>query len=163
MKNATSEFEIDPQSDFVVGDLNLEQAGRLQRLKAVVRQSGGNKAVAEKSGIPLSNLGAYLAGREMKVPALIALAKACGVNLVWLATGEGPMVGELQAAASQPAPAPQKSAPERPFRAFAQIKLDVLTEAYLEAQAKFDEANVVAPAREMMQVTLLFYDLINKP
>lgn len=41
----------------------------------------------------MPTLNNYIAGRDMKVSALIALADACGVSLEWLATGHGAMAG----------------------------------------------------------------------
>ena len=79
------------ERDFPVQPLNWGAEERTKRLKTVVRDFGGNKKVAEKSGVPLSSLNSYMNGREMSVPAMIALAEACGVPLEWLATGRGPM------------------------------------------------------------------------
>ncbi|PYD48498.1 LexA family transcriptional regulator [Novacetimonas pomaceti] len=62
---------------------------RSQRLKQAVKDAGGNRQVSERSGIPFGTLNAYLAGREMKVSALISLARACDVPLDWLAEGKG--------------------------------------------------------------------------
>ena len=51
------------------------------------REAGGNKIVAERSGVPPSTLGVYLKGQEWKVSPALALARACGVTLEWLITG----------------------------------------------------------------------------
>jgi hypothetical protein len=42
----------------------------------------------------LSTLHRYRGGRELPSSALVSLARATGVRLEWLATGEGPMQGE---------------------------------------------------------------------
>jgi hypothetical protein len=41
--------------------------------------------------VPVGTISNYLLGREMRASAMIALARACRVNLQWLATGDGPM------------------------------------------------------------------------
>lgn len=63
------------------------------RLALAVKSAGGNKAVSEKSGIPLRTLARLLAGQEPKAEHLVRVAAACGVSLDWLATGDGSMAG----------------------------------------------------------------------
>lgn len=63
---------------------------RAERLKSAVRKAGGSKPVADRSGVPFGTLNKYLAGREMRASAMIALARACGVSLDWLAEGSDP-------------------------------------------------------------------------
>lgn len=60
---------------------------RTERLKNAIQQAGGNKVVAQKSGIPLGTLNNYLAGGNMKLDTAIQLSKVCNVSLEWLATG----------------------------------------------------------------------------
>lgn len=79
------------EQDLPVPHPNWEAGPRLDRLKAAVKAAGGNAVVAKKSGVPLGSLNNYFGGREMKVPAMIALADACGVTVEWLAAGRGPM------------------------------------------------------------------------
>lgn len=76
------------EQNFVPDD-KLGTSDRAERLREAVRKGGGNTKVAALSGIPFGTLNNYLAGREMKAGAMIAIAKACGVSLSWLATGEG--------------------------------------------------------------------------
>ena len=60
-----------------------------ERLRSAVTQSGGATYVAQHSGVPLSTLNNYLAGRsEPKRLALAALARALRRDLDWLLTGE---------------------------------------------------------------------------
>jgi transcriptional regulator with XRE-family HTH domain len=62
-----------------------------ERLRSAVTQSGGATYVAQSSGIPLSTLNNYLAGRsEPKRLALAALARVLRRDLAWLSTGDGP-------------------------------------------------------------------------
>jgi transcriptional regulator with XRE-family HTH domain len=59
-----------------------------ERLRAAVVAAGGATRVAQLSGIPLTTLNNYLAGRsEPKRPALATLADALRRDLGWLATG----------------------------------------------------------------------------
>ena len=78
--------------DFLVTNRNLEEAERAKRLRMAVKASGGNQAIATRSGTLLGTLNRYLSGsRDMKVAVLVPIARACGVTVEWLATGEGPM------------------------------------------------------------------------
>jgi transcriptional regulator with XRE-family HTH domain len=59
------------------------------RLRMAVRAAGGNRAVAERSGIPLATVNNYVRGRHgMKIEPIAAMAAACGVTLDWLVTGD---------------------------------------------------------------------------
>ncbi len=77
-------------------------SAQLQRLKNVVRDAGGPSEVARRSGIPLGSLNHYLAGREMKISALVALADACRVSIEWLAAGREQSMAQSQTMASCP-------------------------------------------------------------
>jgi len=72
---------------FAVPEDISEATDASSRLRLAVGRAGGNKAVAERSGIPLSTLTTYLAGRDMKAMAAAKLAKTCGVSLDWLLIG----------------------------------------------------------------------------
>ncbi|KAB8123967.1 XRE family transcriptional regulator [Komagataeibacter medellinensis] len=83
--------EQSPESeDFHPDDRDLAVKERAERLRVAVKGAGGNAQVAIRAQINLGTLNNYIAGRDMKASAMIALAKACGVSLDWLATGEGP-------------------------------------------------------------------------
>lgn len=71
------------------------------RLDQAIAQSGGPSAVARRAEMYLGTLNRYRGGRELPSSALVSLARATGVRLEWLATGEGPMQGD-----STPAEAP---------------------------------------------------------
>jgi phage repressor protein C with HTH and peptisase S24 domain len=64
------------------------------RLDQAIAQSGGPSAVARRAEMYLGTLNRYRAGRELPSSALVSLARATGVRLEWLATGEGPMQGD---------------------------------------------------------------------
>lgn len=75
------------RSEAAGGESDTEVRARSERLRAAVQAAGGNSRVAAKAGIPLGTLNNYIAGREMRVGPMIALAAACDVTLAWLATG----------------------------------------------------------------------------
>jgi hypothetical protein len=72
--------------DFGVRGLDSEI---IKRLKEAIRDAGGNKAVSERSGIPLSTLNDALAGNtDIRSSNLVALARAVGKSLDWIMLGE---------------------------------------------------------------------------
>jgi phage repressor protein C with HTH and peptisase S24 domain len=66
----------------------------LLRLDQAIAKAGGPSAVARRADMYLSTLHRYRSGRELPSSALVSLARATGVRLEWLATGEGSMQGE---------------------------------------------------------------------
>lgn len=95
-------------------------------------------------------LNRYRKGREMPVSALVSLAKATGVRIEWLATGQGPM----KEPPAQPEAAP---APLRPL--FSVVNADRLGDAYAAAlQALASRGHTRPEPRRVMQVTVLLYD-----
>lgn len=53
-----------------------------ERLKAAVRSAGGNKDVADRSGVPLRTLNSYMAGQaDPKLTKLDRIAAACGTTV----------------------------------------------------------------------------------
>ena len=151
-----STLETAPWTDKVLGS-NFNAQDAAKRLRIAIDRIGGNKGVMAKTGIPSRTLSAYLAGGDMKRASLVALAKACGVNLVWLATGEGPMAGE-PAPPPSPTSEPQKSGPDVPTRAFATINPDQLAKAMEAAAVAFQTRGAKPSMRQLAQVTLLLYD-----
>lgn len=63
----------------------------LNRLLEIVSIVGNPHALAKASGLSPSGVNRYLAGGEPTRPALLALAKAAGVRVEWLASGQGAM------------------------------------------------------------------------
>ncbi|WP_050793090.1 MULTISPECIES: XRE family transcriptional regulator [Acetobacter] len=74
--------------DFPVPENKWEITNVSDRLREAVLAAGGNRAVSEKSGIPLSTLNTYIGGRDMRVSAAAKLAFACNVSLSWLLLGQ---------------------------------------------------------------------------
>lgn len=121
------------------------------RLRQAVDLAGGTAAVARLVGMPAGTLHRYRRGREMQISAAIDVARATGVSLAWLLTGEGPMrAGELQA---PPAAPPD---PRRPL--FGQVKIDRLVQAYEGALASTRGAD----KRLTMHLTVVLYDQLTE-
>jgi transcriptional regulator with XRE-family HTH domain len=79
------------------------KAAATQRLSWAVRQAGGNKLVAQRSGVPLGTLNNYMRGRHgMKTKTLQALALACNVPLGWIVSGDPSPPGAAVFAMQQP-------------------------------------------------------------
>lgn len=142
--------------DLHAGADSMQLESRSERLRLAVRAAGGNQIIAQKAGVPLSTLGSYLAGGEQKLSNTIALAKACGVSLEWLATGEGPMrPGETP---PQPPPPPPQTGPKF-LKAFGTMNVDALAECLEAVLEQFHSMGVPNPDwRGVVQATLLLYD-----
>lgn len=66
------------------------ESGFLDRLKLAIKESGGPKLAAERTGIPLGTLNKYLAGTSHPpFNNVVKLSQSLGRSLEWLATGEG--------------------------------------------------------------------------
>lgn len=60
------------------------------RLRAAI-PDGDGADVGRRAGVPYASLREYLRGRQPKPPTLLKLARAAGVRIEWLMTGDGPM------------------------------------------------------------------------
>ena len=68
-----------------------ERRAVADRLHQAVLAAGGNRVVAERSGVPLGTLNNYVGARTgMKLGALAKLAAACDVSLEWVVSGDRP-------------------------------------------------------------------------
>lgn len=77
-------------------------AALAERINKSISLAGGYEKVALASSIPKSTLQKYGTGvSEPRATALPVLATACGVDLFWLATGEGDMQGGLSSVKSE--------------------------------------------------------------
>ena len=152
-------------SDFQVEPPNLEPDGRATRLQLAVRNAGGRAAVAARARIPLSTLGDYLAGGEMKVSTLLTLAEACGVRLEWLAIGRHPMRDE-PVSPSPPAPPPLKTSATAARSSetgvaqalFSWADVEQLGASVLAAIGVFRRAGRALEPRALGQAVALLYD-----
>lgn len=133
-KTANMEVLDDADRDLPGSAPEPGTAERSERLREAVKAAGGATALARRGlSMHVGTLNRYLAGREMKAGAMIALAEATGVRLEWLATGAGPM-REGEAAQQLAAPAVDSS-PAGPFRLFGRVSIDRLVQAYEGALA----------------------------
>lgn len=74
------------------------ERGITQRLNALAEGMSTN-AFALKCGVPESSMRKYLSGSIPGTDRAVQISKACGVNLEWFATGEGPkMANEIREA-----------------------------------------------------------------
>lgn len=151
--------DIDDDQNFAVFKESPEAEKASERLKIAVRHGGGNMVVAKRAGIALGTVNNYLAGRDMKTSFMVALAKACGVNVAWLAAGEGQMVG---LAPPDVAPSPENPQNSAPQKAFASIDPDRLAKALEAAMTAFEKQGGKPTMRQVAQVTLLLYDTDTK-
>ena len=132
---------------FQVQPFNSEDA-IVGRLRDAVRSAGGNAVISDRTGIPKRTLGRYLAGQDIKLPSLIAIARACAVSLEWLATGADPAAAP-PAAAAAPAATPDL---------FAIVDMDLLGSAIAGATQVLEARGVKAEGRGFAQIVCLLYD-----
>lgn len=90
------------EADLTVQGREHATRGPVSRLNLAVQEAGGPQAVAVKAGLPVGRLRNYLAGHQMNRASLPAIAKATGVSLAWLATGQGTRF-DINTEASPPA------------------------------------------------------------
>jgi transcriptional regulator with XRE-family HTH domain len=145
---ATTEAE-----NFHVPAHSMEAAAASLRLREAIRHGGGATAVAKRANVSIGTLNNYLSGRDMKLSFVVAIARACGVSIAWLAAGEGPMrPGDNQAPQEPPTPAPnpQKSALDV-------LDQDRLKRALIESLTASARHNVVPDADTLARITLIYY------
>jgi hypothetical protein len=158
MEDPENPPEILPCSDAEPG------SARAARLRQAIALVGSIRAVSEKSGVRFGTLQSYRSGGEMKLSNAAALARATGVRLEWLATGEGPMQ-EGEQLAHGPEVAENRAFREVAANGAGQLGLtwqanpDRMARAYEMALSGL----AVRPGhhpdpRRLMQVTLLIYD-----
>lgn len=148
------------EDEFPVTSPNWEAMTPGERLKEALGGAGGSKVVAEKSGVPLSTIGGYTRGGEMKLSNLRQLADATGVTVEWLATGRGPMRPGEPPAAPPPEPAkPQETAPPAPLPLFQTVNMDRLGAAYAAARTLLAQRGHHQPDPvHLVRIMTLVYD-----
>ena len=67
---------------------------RVERLREAIKKIGSAREAARLSGLPYGTLQGYIRGGELKLSNAASIARAAGVRLEWLASGDGPMQGE---------------------------------------------------------------------
>ncbi len=129
----------------------------LERLRQAVTAAGGTGKVSDRSGVPIRTLSHYLAGRDMKASAMIAIAEACGVSLDWLATGKGP----VHPAAPAP-PEPSLNPTPEPTRGlFSTVSIDRLAAALDAVETAFRTHHLEPQTRHRLRLALLMYDALD--
>ncbi len=72
-------------------------AGLPERIRTAAERLGSNRRLAELAGMPETTLYRYMSGEHVpNAEALVRVANAAGVNLQWLATGNGSMLRGAQ-------------------------------------------------------------------
>ena len=140
------------------------------RLKACVGDES-LRAFAFKAGISPTALRQYLIGKsEPTRPMLVAIARAAGVQVAWLATGDGPM----RAAAHRPEAPPRLAPGDVETAAMlaetgkdaapreGAIQSDLLTEAALMLEQELALAQQVLPPETKGAVLALLYELLRE-
>lgn len=143
---------------------DMETPGSVsERLRLAVRQAGGNRAVSQKSGVPVTTIDGALSAGSMRLQTAQQLAAATGVSLEWLASGEGPMrPGEAPAGTTPELAKPRETAPASPVLLFPTVNMDRLADALAGAQAVFAKAGKQPDPRALAQVMCLLYDELIK-
>ncbi|CAA0097801.1 putative HTH-type transcriptional regulator [BD1-7 clade bacterium] len=71
--------------------VDIRENGISTRINEIASAVGGKKQLAKMTGVSESQLHRYVSDdHDLKLTVLLAMAEAGGVNLLWLATGEGP-------------------------------------------------------------------------
>ncbi|RJP17215.1 MAG: helix-turn-helix transcriptional regulator [Deltaproteobacteria bacterium] len=84
-------------------DISVSDPNFMGRMKEVVEMVGSAEKLAKLSGISSRGIGKYLAGEtDPSRVRLVAIARATGVSIKWLATGEGPKTSAELDSASIP-------------------------------------------------------------
>jgi hypothetical protein len=130
---------------------NRIAAGITSRLNEAISK-GQAAEIARRAGVPYPTLRDGLAGRQMRPAALVQIARATGVRVEWLLTGEGPMRPE-----EAPAPAAPPAAPAEPFRLFGRVKIDRMVDA-LEGALRTTRG---ADMRLTAHLTVVLYDQLS--
>jgi phage repressor protein C with HTH and peptisase S24 domain len=104
------------------------------QLRAAAARVGGNKRLAELSGIPLSTFNDYLERGDLPISRALQIAKAAGVSIDWLCPVTPGAIAEESAnyEASGPVPAGYTLLPRYDVRAAAGAGAAVLSERIVD-------------------------------
>ncbi len=133
--NSEANFGVDAENPETLGEL----AGRVRDCAKMV---GSGDALAQNAAIPRRTLETYLAGNaEPKLRRAARIARAAGVRLEWLATGEGPMQRE-------------QGAPVAPLDQGVMRDVVAVVEEFLQ-----DRGLVLEPEKKAELLILLYEDI----
>lgn len=82
--------ELDEDADSLSSSRDELESSFIARMRFCAGNVGSVSALAKAAGISQSGIRRYFSGGEPSRPQLIALAKAAGVSVAWLATGDEP-------------------------------------------------------------------------
>jgi transcriptional regulator with XRE-family HTH domain len=128
---------------------------RIRRFADRLKTMIGDQSVrsfARKCGLSEKSLRKYLAGNtDPSGSAIIAMAEAGGVNILWLMTGEGPMRREEteQSALKSPEPAPA-------------VDADTLTTVIKEVEIAMQKRRLHLSADKQARLIGVLYDYVKK-
>lgn len=112
---------------------------------------GSVNALARQAGIPQSTIRRYFHGGEPNRPHLVAIARAAGVRLDWLAAGSGPM----QEGGSGPAGVAETAADS----CGGQSDLDILEDIVRKVRRKLLSRGVELRPEAEARVVRLIYEV----
>ena len=133
-------------------DVALQRGERLRDAAAMI----GITRVATEAGVPYTTLRGYMAGGDMKLSAIAALAKVCGVTIDWIAYGN-----EMAAAPDGSRIARSSGAPDG-VSTSAQFRSDLIDVRALgrELRIPVDELKVFHGRGDAMDPTVRDGDLL---
>ena len=126
------------------GDPELDRSFQF-RIEEAVDRAGGAAELARKSGLSLRAINKYRCGAsDPSRERLVAMARAAGVSVNWLAAGEGPMRAEEVAAT--PAAKPAES-----------LDLDLLWHTVFDLQETLIDRRLSATPKQMADMVITNY------
>lgn len=121
---------------------NLKE-GFVSRMELCADRMGSVNALAKKAGIPQSTIRRYFSGGEPGRAHLVAIARAAGVSISWLASGEEEAAPSGQAAT-------------------AAVDLDRLEEVVWKTRAKFKERGINLTPQSEAKVIRMIYEFYTR-
>jgi hypothetical protein len=155
-KRAVPENEDIIDADFPV---RIDRRSMIERFRSAIRDAGGVRAVAERSGVAKGTIDNLLGGTEFRFTAAYAIAITCKVSLDWLATGIVTTNYDAVAAKAADTPPPEPApAPARPETLFSTLDMDRFAHCMDLVQAAFKLRKRVPQSRPLVQLATLLYD-----
>lgn len=157
-KRDVRENEDIMDADFPV---RFDRRPMIERFRSAIRDAGGVRSVAARSGVPKGTIDNLLGGTEIRFSAAYAIANACNVSLDWLATGRGDNADRSQPPSDAihiaEAP-PSEPLPVKPASLFSTLDMDQFALCLELIQTAFTRMNQPSDPRRMAQLAALLYD-----
>lgn len=127
----------------------------IERVRLCCNSAGGIGEMASKSGVARGSIENYLSGRSPpKLKPLVAIARAAGVSVEWLATGDGPMrPGE-----PPPAQIEAPSAPKPLDHDFGGDVVAAVMELYRSENVRLSNGRIASIALEKYEEIMSYTD-----